>query len=398
MRTLLLLTAVALPAAADDWPNWRGPNRDGISRETGFRDRWDKSGPPVTWKASVGVGYSCMAVAGGRLYTMGHRDGNDTLVCLSVADGKPVWSKSWSAELGDLYFEGGPTSTPTVHDGKVYAISRWGDLFCLNAADGNPIWTKNIRTETGVRIPGWGYGGSPVIHENLLLLNLGKAGMALDKDSGKVVWTSENDEAGYSTPVVFRRGGRALALFSSGNTYAAVDVKTGKPAWEVRWVTRYGVNAADPIVFGDRVFISSGYNKGALVLQMTEAEPTEVWRGKAMRSQMNPGVLLDGCVYGIDGDTGAEAVLKCVEAAGGAVKWTFAGTGAGALCAAGGKLIVLSETGELLIGAASPVGFTPTGRAKVINGKCWTAPVLADGRLYCRSGAGDLVCVDLRMK
>jgi outer membrane protein assembly factor BamB len=168
--------------------------------------------------------------------------------------------------------------------------------------------------------------------------------------------------------------------------------------WEQRWLTRYGVNSADPIVVGDQVFLSSGYNKGCAVLQMGTAAPTEVWRNKNMRTQLNACVHLEGFLYGIDGDTSTSNALRCVEWKSGTVRWSFDGVGCGALMVADGKLIVLSEQGELLVGAASPKGFTPTARTKVLDGKCWTVPVLANGRIYCRNAAGDLVCVDVRAK
>src|SRR5262249_46517976 len=147
---------------------------------------------------------------------------------------------------------------------------------------------------TGAPVPGWGFAGSPLVHENLLVLNVGKAGTAVDKDTGKVVWSSAKEEAGYSTPVPLRRGNAWLALGSSGEAYAAVILASGEGRWEVRWPTRYGVNAADPIVAGEQVFLSSGYNKGGALLKMGDGAPAEVWRNKNLRNQFSTSVLLDG--------------------------------------------------------------------------------------------------------
>jgi outer membrane protein assembly factor BamB len=393
----LLACLLASAVRADDWPCWRGPHHTGISEETGWLDRWPANGPPITWKASVGVGYSCVTVADGRAFTMGHRDGKDTVYCLNAVTGEVIWRHSYDAELGDLYFDGGPTSTPTYHDGSLYALSRWGDLFCFEAASGKVRWSRNLARENNVRVPTWGFAGAPVVHDRLLLLTAGKAGLALAKDTGEVVWASEVDEeAGYATPVPFRRGGDWSALFSSGKAYTAVDVKTGRELWSHRWITRYGVNAADPVLAGDRVFLSSGYDKGAALLAVGEGGPREVWRNKKMRNQCNPCVLLDGHLYGIDGDATQAATLRCLELKTGEVRWTEEGIGFGALTAAAGKLIVLSESGELLVAPASPRGFKPSARAGVLDGKCWTAPVLANGRIYCRAASGRLVCVDVR--
>jgi outer membrane protein assembly factor BamB len=398
LAAILLACLLGPAATAEDWPRWRGPNLNGISSEKGWLQRWPKDGPPVAWKGSVGVGFSTVSVAQGRLYTMGHKDGKDTVHCLDAVSGKPVWSHSYEAELGDLYFDGGPTATPTVHDGRVYTVSRWGDLFCFDAANGKVHWSKSLKKDPNPRVPAWGFACSPFIHDNLLLLNAGKAGLALEKDSGKVVWASAADEeAGYSTPVPFKRGDDWFMVVSSGKAYAAVNIKTGKELWSFRWITTYGVNAADPILAGgDQVFISSGYGKGAALVATGEAKPKEVWRNRSMRNQFNSCVLLDGHLYGIDGDTTMDATLRCLELKTGKVLWTHEGLGSGALMAADGKLIVLSDAGELLLAPVSPKEFKPSARAKVLGGKCWTVPVLANGRIYCRNAAGDLVCVDVR--
>lgn len=394
----LILLLSALPARAVDWPRWRGPRHDGISRETGWLDRWPEKGPPIAWRASVGTGFSSVSVADGRLFTMGNVDNKDTVYCLDAATGKKHWSHTYDAPLEDKLFEGGPTSTPTVAGDRVFTLSRWGDVFCFDAASGRIVWSRNVQKETGVRMPGWGFAGSPLVHQEVLLLNIGAAGMALDVKTGKVVWTSENEEAGYSSPLPFRQRDEWFATVSSGEAYSAVNIRTGKPLWQARWITRYGLNAVDPILHDGHVFVSAGYNKGAALLKPGDGEPTIVWKSKNLRNQLNCSVLLDGFLYGIDGDTNTKATLRCVEWKTGEVRWTQDGIGAGSLMAADGKLIVLSEAGELLVAPATPDGFKPTGRAKVLDGKCWTVPVLANGRIYCRNARGELVCADVLRK
>lgn len=398
VRTLTFaLTGLwALAAAADDWPHWRGPDRNGISRETGWIDRWPEGGPPVAWKAGIGTGFSSFAVAGGRVYTTGFADEKDTVFCFDAQTGKTLWTHSSPSQLGDDFFDGGTTATPTVEGDRVYTIGRWGDAFCFQAATGKVVWSTNVQKSTGARVPDWGYGGSPVVHGGLLLLNVGEAGLALDKKSGQVVWKSGDRDAGYSTLLPVKRGGAWAALLGSGKAYLAVDPETGRELWSVRWVTEYGVNAADPIVHGDHVFISSGYDKGAALLKLGGGEPEVVWTSKVMRNQMNPCVLLDGHLYGIDGNAGKRPGLKCVEFATGAEKWTDPEIGSGSVAAADGKLIVLSDRGELMVARPSPREFKPHARAKVLGGRCWTVPVLANGRIYCRNSAGDVVCLDVR--
>jgi outer membrane protein assembly factor BamB len=394
---LLLLGVLAAPAArADDWPHWRGPQRNGLSAEQGWLDRWPAEGPRIAWKASVGTGFSSFAVSGGRAYTLGHADGTDTVYAFEAATGRVEWKHSYPSDLGDRFFEGGPTSTPTVDGDRVFMLGRWGDLFCLEAASGKVVWSKNIAKEAGIRVPGWGFSGSPLVHEDLLVLNVGEAGLAVEKASGKIAWKSASAEAGYSTPLPFKHGDSALALVSSGKAYLAVDLRTGREAWRFRWITQYGVNAADPVVDGDHVFISSGYGKGAALLKLGAGEPESVWSGKVLRTQMNPCVLIDGFLYGVDGDAGQKAALKCVELAGGRERWSRPEVGSGSVAAAGGKLIVLSDQGELMVAPPSPEGFKPTARARVLEGKCWTVPVLSNGQIYCRSAAGDVAVVDVR--
>jgi outer membrane protein assembly factor BamB len=384
---------------AEDWPQWRGPNRNGISSEKGWLDHWPADGPPIAWKAAVGAGFSSFAVASGRVYTMGNSDNADTIFCFEAATGREIWKHSYPADLGDKYFEGGTTGTPTVDNGRVFALSRWGDLFCLEAATGKIVWTNKVATLTGVRIPGWGFSSAPTVLENLLLLNVGEAGLALDKTTGKVIWQSANKDAGYSTPLPWKHDGKWSVLLGSGQSYLAVDSQTGKELWRIHWLTQYGVNAADPVLDGDQVFISSGYGKGAALLKPGAGpEPEVVWKSKVLRTQLNAAVLLDGYLYGGDGDASDKPPLKCVAIADGKEQWSEPGAAVGALMAADGKLIVMGDRGELLIAPASPKGFQPTARAQVLGGKCWTAPVLANGFIYCRNAKGDVVSVDVRPK
>jgi outer membrane protein assembly factor BamB len=396
MRIPFVLLLFAMPfVAAADWPCWRGPDHNGISKETHWKDAWPTSGPPIVWRANVGTGFSAVVISNGRLFTLGNTADKDCVFCLDALTGKEIWKHSYDAPTDPKAFEGGPTASPAVDGDRVYTLSRQGDLFCFEAASGKVVWNKNIATDTDQRVPGWGLSGSPIVHEELLLLNVGDAGLALDKMTGKVVWSSERKDAGYSSPMPFRRGGECFAIVSSEDAYSAVNVRTGKVLWHIDWPTRYGVNAADPIVHGDEVLISSGYNKGTALFPMTPGEPKPVWKNKVLRTQINSAVLIDGFVYGIDGDSGAKAKLTSVEWKTGTVKWSEASVGFGSLTAADGKLIVLSDEGVMMIAPASPEKFVPSAKAKVLDGKCWTVPVLANGRVYCRNAAGDLVCVDL---
>jgi len=396
---LILLVAPCFGRAtlADDWPHWRGPHHNGTSAEDLWRHRWGKDGKPqVVWRASVGTGYSAVAIREDRLYTIGNVDDQDTVYCLHAVTGETIWTHRYECPLDNNFFEGGPTSTPTIDGSRVYAISRPGDLFCFDASNGRVIWSHNVAKKTGNRVPGWGFASSPLIHGDLLLLNVGEAGLALDKRSGEVRWSSADKDAGYATLVVANHKKAPEIIVASARFIIAVDLHSGRENWRYRWLTSFGANAADPIVVGENVFMSSGYNRGAILLKETDAEPEVVWENKEMRTQMNGCVLVDDHLFGFDGNSDAPTSLKCIEWATGKVCWADKDVGFGALMAADDYLIVLTERGELLVAPADRAGFKPTGRLSVLDGPCWTVPVLANGRVYCRSSAGELACVDVQ--
>ena len=402
MNSILLAAVMASVATvsllANDWPQWRGPDRNGISTETAWTDQWPAAGPAIAWKAQVGLGYSSFVVADGRAVTVGHADEKDTVFCFDAATGKVLWKHSYPSELGDKYFDGGTTGTPTIDGDRVFWLSRWGDTFCLNLTDGKVIWNKNVLTEAKARVPDWGFGGAPLVQGDKLILNVGDAGLALDKKTGAILWQSAPKSAGYSTPMPLKQGNNTLAVFGSAQSYVAVNSADGKEAWRIKWLTQYGVNASDPIIDGDRIFLSTGYGKGSAVFKLGGTEPVEVWKSKSLRTQMNGAVLYKGHLYGVDGDTSEKASLKCIDFVTGTEKWKHANFGSGGVIIADGKLIALSGTSELMVAPATPEAFKPTARAQVLGGKSWTAPVLANGFIYARNSRGDIVAVDARKK
>ena len=382
-------------ANGDDWPIWRGPLRNGVSAEKNWQHSWPTNGPNVLWKAAVGIGFSSVAVANGRLYTMGNSDNQDTVTCLETKSGNVLWKHSYACPLDDRFFEGGPTSTPTVDGDRVFTLSRQGDVFCFDALSGQVVWSKNVQKEAEARIPGWGFSSSPMVHDNKLILNVGDAGMAIDKVSGAILWKSGPGEAGYMTPHPIKIGDSWFALIASGKFYQCVDLESGLVAWKHRWLTTNGCNAADPIVIGDQVFVSSGYGRGAALLSFTDSAAKVVWNNTEMQNQLNSSVYIDGHLYGFDGDEGGEVQLKCMEFLSGEVRWSHTGLGAGSLMVADNHLIILSEAGELSIAPVSSNGFETISSAKILDGKCWTVPVLSNGLIYCRNAAGELACVDV---
>ena len=388
--TATTLTAMLLSVAgatAGDWPNWRGPYYDGISKET----TWNPaavSARKVAWEAQVGAGYSAVAVANGKVYTAGNFTKNtDAIICLDAASGKPVWRHEYPEPLAPKYYSGGCSATPSVHDGKVYFASKSGKIFCLNADTGKVIWSKSFES----KMPTWGFASSALIRGKAAIFNAGSAGVAYDKDSGAVLWTSADDTCGYATPVPFDHNGKTcLALFAK-DTIMAVAADDGKKLWSFPWQTQYDVNAADPVVSGTQVFITSGYGRGACLVDFAGTEPKKVWENKNMRAHMSGPVLIGGYLYGFDDNR-----LTCLDWKTGEPKWVEKSPAKGALMAAGDKLIVLGEAGRLAIVAATPTAYKEIAAAQVLDGRCWTMPILAGGRIHVRNSDGHLVCLDVR--
>ena len=253
---------VSSQAEAADWPQWRGLNRDSVSVESGW-DPLALNRPRIVWKARVGIGFSSAAVKDNYLYTMGNENNIDTVYCLDANTGKEIWNYSYPCGLGE---HPGPRATPTVDDDLVFTLSREGHLYCFNAKNGKVRWKRNITKDFKVTPPNWGYAGSPVIEDDILLLNAGVSGIALNKKSGKKIWVSSPGTGGYATPVIYDWNDKRCAAIFGQNALHAVVVETGELLWSYKWQTGSDVNAADPVVSGNKVFISSGYGKGSVLL------------------------------------------------------------------------------------------------------------------------------------
>jgi len=381
-------------AEGADWPNFRGPNHNGISTETGWSATWPKDGPKVLWKATLGTGFCSIAVSGGRAYSMGNVDNKDILYCFDASTGKEIWKQSYPCPLFKKDHEGGPSATPTVDGDSVYTFSKNGDALCFKAANGQIVWQKNLPKELGIKYPTWYFASSAFVADNLIILNAGTAGIALNKTDGKVVWQSGNGPPGYATAVPFMMGSEKCVVIVGSTEIFGLVAATGKVLWKFPWKTDYDINAADPIISGDTVFVSSGYNHGCALLKIEGGNVTDVWRNKNMRNHFNSCVLWDGYLYGFD-----ESTLRCLDFKTGEVKWSQEGLGKGSLMIADGKLIILSERGKLVIAPASPEGFKELASVQILMGKCWTVPVLANGKIYARNNPdGQLVCVDVSGK
>lgn len=389
----LLLTFLIMfsPLLADDWPNFRGPDFDGISKETGLKLDFSKSKPKRLWMTKVNTGFSSITTSNGKAYTMGHKSGKDYVYCLDERTGKVVWSKNYPAELSPNLYEGGPNSTPTIFDGLVYTLGKQGQVNCYDARSGRSKWSDSLE-KYGYKRPDWGFSGSPYISGNLVIINGGEFGIAYDRKSGKVAWKSPKSSASYSTPVPY---GDAILHFGA-DKLVMLDPKSGKSHWDYGWKTSYKVNSADPIIDGNTVFISSGYGRGATLLKIGKSGAEKVWENKAMRNQFSSSVLYKGHVYGIDGNTNdRNAGLKCIELKTGREKWSE-DLGFGSLTMVDGTLLVLRERGQLISVKADSNSYKEQGKVQILGGKCWTSPIVSSGKLFARNAKGDLVCIGLK--
>ena len=251
---------------SSDWHRWRGPNANGTSPDTNWNPVFPEDGPKEVWKQKVSAGFSSVSVANNRVYTMGNTGSDDLIYCFALEDGKQLWTQSYPQSIDPKFYEGGPSATPTIDGDAIYTLSRTGDLFCLEAVSGKVIWSKNVARELRLEIPEWGYSSSVLIQGNLAIVNVGTFGTAFDKNTGAVIWKTGRDASGYATPVPFNLGNTpALAIFAAGYIVGLKEAD-GSLLWRHPWKTDYGVNAADPIISGNTVFISSGYGTGCALI------------------------------------------------------------------------------------------------------------------------------------
>lgn len=279
----------------------------------------------------------------------------------------------------------------------MYSLSREGHLFALDASSGAVRWAKHLVTDFGVSPPDYDFAGSPVVSGGLLLLNAGRSGLAVNKTTGARIWDSGTGPGGYATPVLAELSGTpAVVIFGRIAAYG-VALANGAVLWSFEWQTGSDANAADPVVMDGTIFVASAYGKGCALFDVTGARPTPLWRNDAFQTHFGSFVLLDGYLYGIDGDARMPALgsLRCMDVRNGAVAWS-APVGFGSLIAAGSRLVVLTSTGTILVAEASPAGYRELARCILPRNQYWTPPALAQGRLFVRNLTGDLFAIDVR--
>jgi outer membrane protein assembly factor BamB len=406
------LATAALPspepgaAGVGEWPGWRGPNRDGLSLEAGLRTEFPAGGPRVLWKQALGRGFSCMAIAGGRLYTMDEEEGpagghQEAVVCLDARTGKAVWRFAYPNHY-DERFGSGPRSTPAVDGNLVYAVGPTGIFHCLRADTGEKVWRHDLMDEFAGRKMRYGVAFSPLVEGDLVYTTPGgpdgNAIAAFDKRTGRLAWKALDDPMGYSSPLAVTAAGVRQLLVFTNTALASLCPTDGRLYWRHPWVTDGGFNIATPVAFGDYVFISSAYGKGCALLEIARQNdgslrPHLVHQSTRMRNYFSSSVRWGEHLYGFD-----MTDLVCMNVRTGEVVWRENGSRSfrkGSLTIAGGNLFILGEGGTLTVAEATPAGYRARASVRVSANKCWTAPVVAGGRLYVRDEA-QIVCLDLK--
>lgn len=389
-----------------DWPQFLGPDRNGISKDTGLVSEWPQDGPKVLWRVPGGVGMSGFAISRGHAITLVQRENKQWIISLDAKTGQT----QWQTPLAPAYKNGmgnGPRATPAIAGDMVFAFTGEGILAALNLADGKPVWTHNVIRDMQGTVAEYGMASSPLIVGNNVVVTAGAAGAAVvayDTKAGTVAWKSGDDAAGYSSPALLEFGGRKELVVYTGEAAVGLAPETGRKLWRYPYETNFNCNIVTPIAFRDHVFISSGENHGCVMLSFQgtgeQTKVSEAWTSQGnqsvLRNEWQTSILSDGHLYGFDnvGAAGPVTHLTCVNAETGKRVWQKPRFGKGNLIAADGKLFITTMNGELVIVKLTPTAFEELGRAKLL-GPTRQAPALSNGKLYLRDDE-EILCVDVR--
>ena len=417
MRRILLLTAVGLAllmssarGAAPDWPQFLGPERNGVYTGPPLARSWPASGPKVVWRKQVGAGFAGPVVSGTRLILF-HRVGNEEVVeSLDTRTGSPQWRYAYpSSYRDDFGFDEGPRAVPVVANGRVYTFGAEGSLHALDLSTGRVIWSEDTRKHFAVPKGFFGAAGSPLVEDGRVIANIGGmdgtkyAGIvAFNADTGAVLWGATNHQASYSSPVGATIEGQRRVVFFTRQAVVVLDPKTGQVISQrgFRSPSQTSVNAATPIVLGNQIFVSATYETGATVLQLEGSRFTPLWQSdEALSNHYATSVYANGYLYGFHGRQEFNPSFRAVDFKTGAVKWSEDQFHAGTVTLAGDRLLILRETGELLMAQATPEAFRPIARAQILPPTLRSYPAVSDGFLYARNNdtkSDTLICLDLR--
>ena len=394
-------TASAQPAPSRNyWTNFRGPKRDGKYDETPVSTNWPANGLPVIWKQPVGVGHSSFSVADGKAYTIEQRRNQEVVAAYDLGTGRELWAQKWNAEYTDSTGDG-PRSTPTWDQGRIYALGATGEFRCLDANTGAVIWGKNILSDNQAKNLPWAMAASPLIVDDKVIVlpggANGKSVVAYNKMTGAPVWKVLDDPQAYVSPMLVDLAGRRQIIVVSSYRVVGLTPENGSLLWSYSWDTDNGINVSQPIIVDqNRFFISSGYGKGAALVEVKGSGNTytanTIWQNNNMKNKFNSSVLHNGYIYGLD-----EGILVCLDVNTGERKWKEGRYGYGQVLLAGGHLIVTSDQGEIALVKASPDKYTEVARFSALQGQTWNYPAIASGKLLVRN-SNEMAAYDISGK
>ena len=429
---IAVVLAIAI-VRADDWPQWLGPQRDGVWRETGIVEKFPADGPRVRWRTPIGSGYTGPAVAQGRVLVMDRQlapgannpvnpfaqttiPGNERVLCLDEADGKVLWKHGYECPY-TLSYPAGPRATPTVHEGKVYTLGAEGNLFCLGAASGKVLWSRDFKKDFGAKTPVWGFAAHPLIDGKKLICLVGGEGsvaVALDKDSGKELWRALSaKEPGYCPPMIYEYNGKRELIIWHPEAVNALDPQTGQVYWSHKVDARSGLSIPTPRKSGDLLFITSFYN-GSLMLRVDSDTPSVVWQSKKVSEKETDGLhsiiptpfIVDGYLYGVcsygqfrclKADTGDRLWESFEPTTGKSERW-----GNAFITKNGDRYFLFNEKGDLIIARLTPQKYEEISRAHLLEPSntdpgrpvVWSHPAFANRCVYARNDK-EIVCMSL---
>ena len=440
IATSLAITIHPAPTFADDWPQWLGPQRDAVWRESGILAKFPEGGPKSRWRTPIGAGYAGPAVAQGRVFVCdrvtgdplkrndnfnrAHLQGTERVLCLEEATGAILWKHEYDCPY-DLAYPSGPRTTPVVSGGKVYTLGAEGNLFCFEAGSGNILWSHELKKDFQTKTPLWGFSANPLIDGQKLICLVGGAGsvaVAFDKDTGKELWRSLSArEPGYAPPMIFEAGGKRQLIIWHPESLNSLDPETGKTYWSEPFTARSGLTVPTPRLAGDKLFITSFYN-GPMLLKLAKDKPAAevVWRGTSqnerntdkLHSIMATPFIEDGHIYGVC----SYGQLRCLKLDTGERVWeTLKATGATGenngqndrwcnafLVKHGDRFFIPNERGDLIIAKLSPKGYEEVSRAHLVEatnpspprGVVWSHPAFANKSVYFRNDK-EIACYSL---
>jgi outer membrane protein assembly factor BamB len=377
----------APPRPSLDWPRFRGPEMDG--RYPGEIElEWPETGLPLLYRQPIGGGYASFVVAKGTAFTIEQRRDQEVAAAYDLESGRELWTRGWSADFRETLGGDGPRATPTWDEGKLFVLGAEGHLEVLEGATGAIVWERNILEDAGAGNLTWGMSASPLIVDEKVVVLPGGPGssvVAYDKSTGDIVWKSLDDTQAYTSPILVPLAGERQILVVGAQRVMALSPEDGALLWDHPWVTNQGINVAQPLALGsDRVFLSAGYGHGAEVVEIVREGPAlrarSVWSNTRMKNKFTSSVLHEGHIYGLD-----EAILACIEASTGDLKWKGGRYGYGQLVFASGHLIVLTERGEVALVRATPDEHEEVALFPAIEGKTWNHPAIGDGVLLVRN-------------